>query len=155
MKTIPLSRGKQMLVDDSDYEQLAKFKWHAETQHGKWYARASRIIGGMLAHRLILQAQTGEQIDHINGDDLDNRRINLRKCTHAENQRNRGKTKRNKSGFKGVSPYGNKWKAQIQVNHVIIKLGEFDDKISAARAYNEAALREFGAFAWLNKLEER
>src|SRR5690349_20811660 len=58
------------------------------------------------AHRLAWFYVTGEwppdEIDHINGNRADNRWANLRPATVAENQRNRAKSKRNTSGYKGV-----------------------------------------------------
>jgi hypothetical protein len=94
------------------------------------------------------------KVDHINGDGLDNQRCNLRLATHSENLRNRGYTKKNTSRYKGVTwykPY-KKWRAQIKTDHKMKNLGYFDIPEEAAEAYNEAAKKYHGSFAWLNKL---
>lgn len=91
MKQIPLTQGLYALVDAADYELLAKYSWHAKPDRNTVYAR-TRIPGGgprMLMHRLLTGAQSGQLVDHINGNGLDNRRANLRLCTAAENIRNK------------------------------------------------------------------
>ena len=108
--------------------------------------------GSKLLHRLIINSPLGLHTDHINGDRLDNRRANLRVCTHAENARNRGGDSRNKSGYKGVnsSKNGKRWMAYIRLAGKTTNLGTYDTKEEAARAYDEAALSLHGEFAWLN-----
>jgi hypothetical protein len=103
-------------------------------------------------HRQILGAPPGQQVDHINGDTLDNRRVNLRLATHGQNQHNRGKYRNNKSGYKGVSwdKAAGKWRAQIKFNNKKYNLGRYHDPIEAALAYDAAAIRLHGAFARLN-----
>lgn len=93
-------------------------------------------------------------VDHINRNGLDNYRCNLRPATRLQNRMNCGLSKRNKSGFKGVSWHKscNKWVAKIEINDKSIYLGLFDDKIEAAKAYNAAAKKHFGEFAWLNPI---
>jgi hypothetical protein len=90
--------------------------------------------------------------DHINGNGLDNRIINLRICTQSQNLRNRGASINNKTGYKGVSydKKSNKFKAQIRVNKKNITLLTTNNLIDAARAYNNAAIKYFGEFAQLN-----
>ena len=93
----------------------------------------------------------GMQVDHINGDRLDNRRENLRIVTNWQNQMNRGMTINNSSGYKGVRlRRSGKWEAQIRVNKKAIFLGRFYDKLDAAHAYDDAAKKYFGEFARLN-----
>jgi len=103
-------------------------------------------------HRLVVDTPKGMSTDHINGDGLDNRKQNLRICTHAENQRNRGPQKNNKSGFKGVYWQKNRktWYARIQHNKKLLYLGCFKDKKEAAKAYDRKAIELHGEFAWLN-----
>lgn len=103
-------------------------------------------------HRLLTNAPKGSQVDHINGDKLDNRKINLRVCTHSQNQINRGKQKNNTSGFKGVYPQkqSKKYRAKISVNGKEYHLGYFDCPIEAAKAYNAATLNYHEEFAKLN-----
>jgi AP2 domain-containing protein/HNH endonuclease len=105
-------------------------------------------------HRLIMNAPADKEVDHINGDTLDNRRCNLRICSHKENLRNQKLPKNSKSGYKGVTWYKRikKWRSHIRLNKKQIHLGYFDDIKLAANAYNEAAIKYFGEFAKLNDL---
>jgi len=91
-------------------------------------------------HSMIMGTYGGFHTDHINGNTLDNRRENLRVCSHAENLENRGKTKRNTSGFKGVYANGNNWMAQIKYKGKSKYLGTFKIKEEAARAYDAAVI---------------
>lgn len=93
-------------------------------------------------HRIIWLMSTGEmpkdQIDHINGNPLDNRLVNLREATHAENQKNRGKQHNNKIGYKGVSSKGsskNPYLAKITLNGKQIYIGYFPTPELAHQAY--------------------
>lgn len=156
MKPIQLTRGQQAIVDDIDYDWLSQWKWRAlRHKSGEYYAVRSVRAGGsrtIYMHRVIAGASGMEQVDHVNGDKLDNCRGNLRVCTNAENQRNRGKHRDNASGFKGVAqhPATGRWQACIQHAGVKVHLGYFSDRIHAARAYDLAAERLHGDFARLN-----
>lgn len=159
MKEIPLTQGKVALVDDADAAIVAPYKWYASRHRGTFYARTDtggRLVRRRLAmHRVILGlgAGDGREVDHINGNGLDNRRANLRICTHAENLRNRGPQRNNRSGYKGVSlhPDG-KWTAHISINgsRNVRYLGLFSTPEDAARAYDAAARDLFGEYARLN-----
>ena len=161
MKMIPLTQGKVALVDDGDYESLSKYKWYTHRNaKGKFYAARNINVNGkrktLRMHVSILGKVDGMMIDHINGSTVDNRRCNLRRCTNAENLRNRGATKSNKSGFKGVTwrNKNNKWHSYIRYNGRAIHLGYFTCLVKAAKAYDEAARRLFGEFANTNFKEE-
>jgi len=99
-------------------------------------------------HREIMGCPTKKQIDHINNDPLDNRRSNLRVCSHAENSRNR----RMSSGkLKGVLwKSKNRWQARIRVNGNLKVLGSYLSPQDAASAYDKAAVKYFGEFANIN-----
>jgi hypothetical protein len=103
-------------------------------------------------HREILQCHGEEEGDHWNHRTLDNRRSNLRKCSHAQNASNVSRPRDNRSGFKGVvfEKRTGKWYAQIRVNRKQHHLGTFTDKEDAARAYDAAARQHFGEFALTN-----
>ncbi len=159
MKTIPLSQRKVTIVDDGDFEELSKYKWHAHKDHsGRFYAvrNVRRSDGGWTTqpmHRVILgETDPKIQIDHISGDGLDNRRSNLRVATHSQNMRNRGKTKLNTSGYKGVTCNRNKWQTKIHHQGKTIHGGRFDTPIAAAAFYNWMALRFHGPYARLNEV---
>jgi len=151
---IPLTQGKTAIVDDSDYPFLSQFKWQAMFNRGRWYARA--WIGGrrVTMHRALIQANARQPIDHKNGNGLDNRRSNLRLCTPAQNAMNR-RPQKHSSRYKGVrwhSDYS-KWVARIKVNQKLIHIGCFQTEEEAAEAYNREAVKLFGEFAMLNKIE--
>ncbi len=152
MKEILLTKGKKTIVDDVDYDMLSQFKW-CYSPTGYAVRRAPLEAYALLyLHRVLLEAKDGEYIDHINGDRLDNRKDNLRKCSMSENLMNRGKQKNNSSGYKGVSldKSRNKWQAQIQKNGKNISLGRFYTREDAARAYDKAAVEFHQEFSRIN-----
>lgn len=154
-KKIKLSKEKFALVDEDDFDRTSRLKWHAhkKPRDGSFYA-CSNIRGGrgiiVKMHRLIMNAGPSEIVDHINGNGLDNRKRNLRICTKTQNCRNQGLRSDNRSGFKGVHQRGKKYRVQIQFMGKYINIGTFQDKISAARAYDAAAKKFHGEFARLN-----
>jgi hypothetical protein len=102
-------------------------------------------------HRLAYYYVTGidpeeKEIDHTNGNGLDNRFDNVRLATHNQNGKNQKKPKNNTSGFKGVSWHkkDKKWYAQIRVNNKLIYLGCYNNKFYAALVYARAARKYFG-----------
>ncbi len=105
-------------------------------------------------HRIIINAQNGELVDHINRVRLDNRKSNLRLVTNSQNQWNKRINKNNKSGFKGVSFHAKrrKWRAAIAHTSKRIELGLFDTKQEAAIAYNNKAMELFKEFCCLNEV---
>lgn len=102
-----------------------------------------------------MKVVSGEVVDHINGDGLDNRKCNLRVCNRAQNGGNSKLRSNNKSGYRGVSRYKNTlWQVHISAGGAAKRyLGVFKDIKEAAKAYNIAALEYFGEFARLNKIE--
>jgi len=100
-------------------------------------------------HRLIMGNPQGMEVDHINGNGLDNRRCNLRVVTTSQNQANQH-ARRGRSSFKGVFKQRSRWRARIHVQQKGINLGSFLTEEEAARAYDAAALHYFGEHACLN-----
>jgi hypothetical protein len=147
-KSIPLTQGKFALVDDEDFDKLNQHKW----QYHLGYA-IRRVLGKTIyMHNEVIGRKDGFEVDHISRKTLDNRRKNLRHATKAQNGINRGPNKNNTSGFKGVSwsKDKNKWDSQIAVSGKHILIGRFHDPKEAAKAYDEAARKHFGEFAYLN-----
>lgn len=153
-RSIALTKGYAALVDDEDYEMLMEVKWFAHAEGRSIYAtrKTSRKEGHkcLRMHRLIMSAPDGMEVDHVNHNGLDNRRENLRLCTHVENSRNSRRRACNTSGYKGVYKCDHKWRAIIGLGGRTHHLGTHATEELAARAYDAAALLHYGAFANLN-----
>lgn len=151
---IPLTQGKIALIDDEDWPLVAGFKWHARVKRDRRCAYAVSCRDGrrIHMHRVILDAPPCAEVDHVNGDGLDNRRKNLRLATRSENQWNKVLYKTNTSGYKGVFWDKNcsRFRAAIKVFGVRRYLGSFLTAADAARAYDAAARDLHGEFAGLN-----
>lgn len=155
MKEIPLTQGKVALVDDEYYEELMEFKWYALMEGGTFYARRHSVTDEqgkrhtIRMHRFIMNTPDGLDTDHIDGDGLNNTRANLRVCTRAQNQRNKGAQRNNASGFKGVSFHrgAKKWRAQISIDGTKTYLGLFLTRELAYEAYCDASIKHHGDFA--------
>lgn len=152
--TITLSNGERTKVDFVDFFRFAVYKWTASSSGNGTYATSRR--GGkpnsklVKLHREIMNAPVGLEVDHINGDPLDNRRSNLRLCSRQQNsQAKHRKCATATSRYRGVSWNSNNqtWKAQIGHNSRRIHIGEFDDEIEAAKAYDAKARELFGEWA--------
>lgn len=148
-RQIPLTQGKFAVVDAADYDWLNQWKWCAQKTDYGW--RAARYDSGdyVYMHRLIMGAPGNRQVDHRDGDGLNNRRSNLRLATSQQNLFNRGPNRNNSSGHKGVKwrPHAKKWQAYITVNRKQIHLGYFTNIDDAAAAYTGAAKDFAGEFA--------
>jgi hypothetical protein len=146
-KYIEASDGTKYLVDDDVYEWASSFKWY----NNKGYAQRHIVVDGKKStvrmHREILSASDGVLVDHISRDRLDNRRENLRLCTHVENARNRSVGRGNTTGLKGVGRQGRYWYARIRVGGARIRLGFFHSKEDAYSAYVDAARKYHGDFS--------
>jgi hypothetical protein len=153
-RRIKLTKDKYAIVDAEDYEKLAQDDWHLYVSKSKNYYAFRYEDGKFIKmHRVIMNAPAGVFIDHRYGNGLDNRKINLRIATIAQNQYNRRKTSRKTtSKYKGVffKKDMNKYCATICLKGKRTHLGYFDNEIDAAKAYDEAAKKLFGEFAALN-----
>lgn len=158
----PKYGDKEITIDTEDYDRVKNYRWFLNYQPkiNKFYVIAhdyknnGRIVK---LHRFILNLNNPNiECDHRFGDTFDNRKKVLRECDHFENMRNQKKQKTNTSGFKGVSwkKNLNKWFVQIRANNKVKYLGIYEDKIEAAKVYNEAALKYHGEFAQINNLEK-
>lgn len=155
-KEVALTQNYAAIVDDEDYERVIQYNWHCAKRLTTIYA-GSRIRDVdkketyVLMHRFIMNAPKGVEVDHINGNGLDNQSHNLRFATHQENTRNQHR----KRGFKGIAEqsfnqYRKRFWSSINVGKARITLGFYDNEMAAACAYDYAAVEYFGEFACLN-----
>ncbi len=156
MKKISLTQGKFAQIDDLDYEIVKNYKWHASkcgkvsyAAHKFYSLEGSKTV---YMHRMLFPLIKEGQIDHIDGNGLNNQRENLRVCTISQNKQNVGLTKSNTSGFKGVSYHkmGKKWQVKIRIGKENRYLGLFNTKEEAGEVYRKASLehhKEFSNFS--------
>lgn len=142
---IELTQGKFCLIDFADYDIVRNYKWYAIRCGKRYYAMTcTKTSQGKRKHfqmqRLLMNFPENMVVDHVSHDGLDNRKSNLRVCSHKNNIRSQPKRATNKSGYKGV--YWNKalkkWHAQIfygKKRH----LGYYGKAEDAAKAYDKAA----------------
>lgn len=154
MRQIPLTRGLYALVDDEDYAEFGGYNWQAVPKgNGNYYAKRSHWDGTkestVLMHRQVTNCPKGMQVDHIDGNGLNNCRSNLRICTSAQNNTNSRRS--NSKQYRGVFRYlKNGWRCGIRANGSRIDKYGFTTAEDAARAYDELARRHHGEFARLN-----
>lgn len=151
---VPLTQGYVAKVDVDDLNSINKSFWTLKRcRSGKLYAQKSRkdengIWSTTTMHSEIMQTPAGSEVDHIDGDGLNNTKTNLRIVSHKQNQQNIRPRVGVSSKYKGVSWHNQaqKWRAYLRGRH----LGLFEDETSAAIKYDREALKLFGQFAKLN-----
>jgi hypothetical protein len=140
-----LLRNYSWIIDSNNYVRTSVFNSKTDKTHAVWL------------HRLVAGIDSYDErvVDHIDRNPLNNRRSNLRAILKEKNQKNRGKCRRNTTGFKGVTliKKTGKYMARIASDGKRITIGTFDNQLDAAVAYNEAAIKYHGEFAALNNLE--
>lgn len=142
----------EVIIDDEDYAKVSKQSW---CLHHRVVVTKINANDVSLAS-FILDIKTNHYIliDHKDRDIFNNQKENLRIATQAQNNINKTKQKNNTSGYKGVCWHKNrqKWMAQISIRGIKKNLGYYFTKTQAAKAYNKAALKYYGEFAYLNEL---
>jgi len=131
------------LVDKSIFNKFNKMKL--------WLDNKGYVIGfyngkHIKFHQIVIGKKLGFEIDHINRNKLDNRKINLRHTTHSKNIRNAKIQSNNISGLVGIhwGKHINKWIAEITLNRKIIYLGSFLNKDEATTARKLGEIKYFG-----------
>jgi hypothetical protein len=162
MAAIRLTQDKIAIIDDDDFERVSKHKWYYRGRYGSrvneqgYVLRTVRETGKkqttISLQRFVMNNPEGFQVDHVNGDRLDNRKCNLRVATMEQNSHNSTLRKNNTSGFKGVyfKKANQRFFAKISINKKPTHLGYFSTAIDAAKTYDEAARKHYGEFATLN-----
>lgn len=165
MIEISLTQNQVAMIDDEDYALVCQYKWCTQKSPTTLYAvSAIAWVNNknvtMKMHRMIMNAQPNQDIDHIDGNGLNNQKENLRFCDESQNGGNRkkGPFVKNKpcsSKYKGVCWHkrDKKWQSQIKFSGNMYHLGYFENENDAALAYNERALELFGEFANLNEIQ--
>jgi hypothetical protein len=153
--------GIEVIIDKEDFEKIVMLGFHkcVPDHSGNIYFEHvvynhQKVIEYIKLHRYLVNAPRNKIVDHANGNTLDNRKSNLRICTHAENTRNQKISRRNTSGFKGVRCLpgitgrgnGKKYQARIRHEGKLINLGVFSTPEQAYRAYCEASKKYHGEF---------
>jgi hypothetical protein len=163
-------------LDDEDYQRIVDLLKHDKADPAKWQLAynttdakrlyyASKTIGGRKGkkwklHRLIMHLRgvdiDGKEIDHINGDTLDNRSCNIRLANSSQNKVNRGVRSDSISGYKCVEfqKQNKNWCAYIVYEGKKRHLGVFNTAEEAALAYNVAAIEKWGPYAKLNNIRK-
>lgn len=158
---VPLTRGLFAVIDRSSWELVQGWSWRVVPTGRHTYAVGRRKGIDIKLHRLITSAPKGLDVDHINGDGLDNRLSNLRICSHKENIWNRrkhgtGTTSQYKGVYFDKNPGRGRKRWQANLGHTLdgvftrYRLGWWITEEEAARAYDRKALELFGGFALTN-----
>lgn len=160
MKILISSNGYEIQVSDEDFEFLSHWSWFVHERFGNPHnvLRTGRGKYFGLGHEVLKRRgiKFKGQIDHKDRNILNGQFENLSPATASQNQANQGIDSRNSTGYKGVSwdKINNKYRAIIQIQGCVIRLGRFTDPVEAAKAYDKEAKRLFGAFAFLNFPEQ-
>lgn len=141
---IPLTQGQVALIDDDDAPLIMRYRWQYQA---RGYA-VGRVNGQQVyMHRFLLNAPPGLQVDHINGNRLDNSRANLRLVTPRQNRQN---SLPRPHHLKGISWEKQRWRVRIHVDGQCLNLGSYSDPHHAALLYDAAARHFFGDYARTN-----
>lgn len=144
MKNIPLTRGFEMTVSDEDYNKINSYKWCVKPDKNTYYAirRPNKKNPHRLAHRMIMGLEKGDpyEVDHIDGNGLNNDRSNLRLVLSKWNQFN-GIARNRNNLPKGVGYRKGRFYAHIMINDGVNRkclwLGTYDTIEKATEVYNK------------------
>lgn len=152
-----------VLIDLEDIEKCKQYKWHIQKVNENYFRVCAYNKGNtpklLKLHRLLMDVHTKDnsiEVDHVNGNTLDNRKRNLRLCKHSDNMKNIKTPTNNSSGFKGVELRKDtgKWTAFIECDGNKVNLGCFDNKENAIKARKDKELELFGEYSRLHSIQE-
>jgi hypothetical protein len=152
-RTISLTKGQICKVSPQDFDSLNRWRWSARwsKEANSFYAARRSYAGGekktVLMAREILQASSGNHVDHRDRDSLNNTRENLRECSPSQNAFNRKKRSDSKWLYKGTSLVKGRWRAEIQAFGARLFLGLFDTQEQSRDAYLDASKEVHGEFS--------
>lgn len=132
---VGLNTGHQVFIDEEDVELISRRTWKGIVQYSGVYAATNHGHSSIRMHRLLVQAPYGLVVDHINGNTLDNRKSNLRICSHRENLQN---TKHHRNGKLVGATFDKekgKWKSCVYFEGKLTHLGYFCSELEAHEAY--------------------
>ena len=144
----------RMICDIEDLDKLKRSTW---SKNAKGYAKCRKKIDGkiktVLAHRLIMNAQEGSIVDHINRNRLDNRKSNLRMVDIKANRVHSELRPGNTSGYAGVQRQKNSWVAMITKDGKYGVIGHYETKEDAIKARRKAEMEIYGVYSNENYIE--
>jgi hypothetical protein len=148
MAIVPVSKRFRAVVDDDDIELVAHHRWAIHHRRNTKYA-STQINGHIVyLHRLLMNPPDGLQVDHIDGDGLNNQRSNLRLATNAQNVAAQIRVPAN--GYRGVCRKHPGWRAEVGCGPGRIRGPTRASKVVAAQDYDRIAFEKYGEFARLN-----
>ena len=158
---LPLNNSNSTIIDLKSVEKVGEYNWYVTDCGVKKYVRRGYKKGENrssklnLLHRFIMDCPINKDIDHIDGDTLNNLKSNLRLCTHQQNMMNQKHQKRKLDGmcssmYKGVNFSGGRWRSQISLNKKKIHIGYYFTELEAAYNYDRKSVELFGEFAYPN-----
>lgn len=149
-KYIQLKHGTA-IIDEQDFDRINQYKWHSVDmdKSGRYYATCSIKSKTVYMHRMVMGAQSGETIDHIDGNGLNNSRDNLRFVVPSQNNMNQKVRNDNTSGHKGISwcPDREKYQVYINIDRKRKSLGRYKTLEEAIYVRDQAVKAHYGEFA--------
>lgn len=151
MKFIKLTKGKKAVVDDDDYKILSQYKWLATNRYAaraeNFYVDGKRKQKFIFMHRYVMNAPEDREVDHINRNTFDNRKKNLRVCTHQQNSFNHPGY-----GHRGITkvtnrPLNKPYCVRLMINGKNLYLGYYRTLKEAKKVWENEAKKHYGEFA--------
>ena len=143
-----IHNGRKFVIDTSDLPLVSNVNWFVSADNRVVSSKTKKHPRIVLSRLIMGVTKYSDVVDHVNGDTLDNRRNNLRICSHDENCRNIKRKSNNTSGYTGVSfnKVSKKWYSYIGYKGKRIGLGYYDAFEEAVDARRRAEIEYHGEF---------